>query len=341
MELAEKKICCAMVPYCGKGWCFTKFWDPAEPFLPQEFLQRVVNSGIATYAVGQVEMAPETGRLHLQGYLQLGVKNRLTWVKKHVDGDAHWEPTRGTPKEARDYCMKEETRVDGPWEFGDISISGKTRGLDRAVEMVKQRATDTEIAEEMPAVWVRHYKGLVELRRALKITAEQRTEPPEIWILWGPSGTGKSRFAKECWPDAFWKAPNNQWWDGYWGQDTVVLDDFTGRWMSLTDCQRLMDPNPLHVEIKGSMVPLVAKRLVFTSNYHPDTWYAKDEHGTIMRRVRDWCIAQGHFYYLPALGEWCDGETREPCSAPVRQGFGNTSETSALRPGHEERSEYA
>ena len=45
-------------------------------------------------------------------------------------------------------------------------------------------------------------------------------------MLWGPSGTGKSRFVAARWPDAFWKAPESKWWDGYSGQETVVLDDF-------------------------------------------------------------------------------------------------------------------
>ena len=45
-------------------------------------------------------------------------------------------------------------------------------------------------------------------------------------MLWGPSGTRKSRFVAARWPDAFWKAPESKWWDGYSGQETVVLDDF-------------------------------------------------------------------------------------------------------------------
>ena len=40
------------------------------------------------------------------------------------------------------------------------------------------------------------------------------------------SGTGKSRWVAAIWPDAFWKAPESKWWDGYSGQETVVLDDF-------------------------------------------------------------------------------------------------------------------
>ena len=55
----------------------------------------------------------------------------------------------------------------------------------------------------------------------------------------GPSGTGKSRFVA-AWARRLWKAPESKWWDGYSGQETVVLDDF-----KTTRCpcraQRLLD----------------------------------------------------------------------------------------------------
>ena len=70
-------------------------------------------------------------------------------------------------------------------------------------------------------------------------------------MLWGPSGTGKSRFVAARWPDAFWKAPESKWWDGYSGQETVVLDDFKDYAMPLVELQRLLDWYPLWVEVKG------------------------------------------------------------------------------------------
>ena len=85
------------------------------------------------------------------------------------------------------------------------------------------------MAEEFSLAWVAHGRGLTSLRQQLKLDADRRSfgpEGPEVWVLWGPSGTGKSRFVAACWPDAFWKAPESKWWDGYSGQETVVLDDF-------------------------------------------------------------------------------------------------------------------
>ena len=89
-------------------------------------------------------------------------------------------------------------------------------------------------------------------------------------MLWGPSGTGKSRFVAARWPDAFWKAPESKWWDGYSGHETVVLDDFKDYGMPLVDLQRLLDWYPLWVEVRGS-VPMLAKRYVITANTSPMT----------------------------------------------------------------------
>ena len=59
--------------------------------------------------------------------------------------------------------------------------------------------------------------------------------------------------------------PYTQWWDGYGTHDTVILDDFRGDCMRLTDLQRLLDWYPLWVEIKGGSLPMLATRYVITS----------------------------------------------------------------------------
>ena len=81
----------------------------------------------------------------------------------------------------------------------------------------------------------------------------------------------------EHWPGAFWKTPYTQWWDGYGTHDTVILDDFRGDCMRLTDLQRLLDWYPLWVEIKGGSLPMLATRYVITSNQHPADWYTRGD----------------------------------------------------------------
>ena len=43
----------------------------------------------------------------------------------------------GSVAQARAYATKEDTRVEGPWEFGLMSSVGKRRGLEEAVDCVK------------------------------------------------------------------------------------------------------------------------------------------------------------------------------------------------------------
>lgn len=304
-----------MTAYLGKNWAFTAFIGEDDP---KAFLDILWASDALDYLVGQLEAAPTTGEKHIQGFITLKAKKRLTWLKRNLDSEVHWEPAKGTAAQNRAYCTKQDSRVEGPWEFGEFVTQGRTKGLDKAIEMVKARATDTAIAEEIPAVYVRHYRGLQELRRALKITAEQRTWLPELWVIYGPSGSGKSRWAREAFPDAFWKSAGTPWWDGYWGQETVVLDDFTGRFMPLTDFQHLLDGNPMQVEIKGGSVPMLARRIVITSNWRPDEWYSEkvDPARSVCRRVHDFAGQHGRYVELLVGGTAVHAETGVEISWP-------------------------
>lgn len=67
-------------------------------------------------------------------------------------------------------------------------------------------------------------------------------------------------------------ATSGCWWDGYEGQHTVVIDEFYG-WIKYDFFLRLTDRYPLQVETKGGVVQFVSRRIVFTSNAAPDTWY--------------------------------------------------------------------
>ena len=135
-----------------------------------------------------------------------------------------------------------------------------------------------------------HGKGLTSLRQQLKLDQDRRSfgpEGPEVWVLWGPSGTGKSRFVAARWPDAFWKAPESKWWDGYSGHETVVLDDFKDYGMPLVDLQRLLDWYPLWVEVKGER-PHAGQEVRHHGEHLPDDWYVRgDPHRTIRRRIAD------------------------------------------------------
>jgi len=142
-----------------RNWCFTKY-DLTVPdwnTLPD-----------VRYVCYQLEECPDSGRRHLQGYLELTKSMRLGAVKRDIFGDntVHLEPRRGSRDQARDYCMKEESRVDGeiPFEHGEWERTpGKRSDLDEIWHMIKEGKSKDEIIEAFPAQYMRMSKSIREL----------------------------------------------------------------------------------------------------------------------------------------------------------------------------------
>ncbi len=69
------------------------------------------------------------------------------------------------------------------------------------------------------------------------MTMGQRSWQTTCTVVWGPPGSGKSMHAwAEGGPEAYWiTKPNGPraFWDGYDGQENVVIDEFYG-WLPHT-----------------------------------------------------------------------------------------------------------
>lgn len=80
---------------------------------------------IVKYAVWQLEEGNNTGTPHYQGYVELVRKRALSRLHQLIPclARAHIESRRGTAKQARDYCMKEDTRVAGELTDSWLSLT--------------------------------------------------------------------------------------------------------------------------------------------------------------------------------------------------------------------------
>lgn len=130
----------------SRGWVYTIFNIPdlrngSGPVTPEDFdrwfasfeayLDRI------KYVIGQVERCPQSGRLHLQLYVEFNSPVRvgeLQRIRGLQPGYGWAEPRRGTPQEAAAYCCKEESRVLGPFELGRIPPGAFS--LDESVYLV-------------------------------------------------------------------------------------------------------------------------------------------------------------------------------------------------------------
>ena len=231
-----------------------------------EDFKDVIESWGASYATYQHEVGEE-GTPHIQGYLEMNKKMRLSAMKK-LHPTVHWESRKGNQQQAIDYCSKEDSRVDGPWEFGEKKKQGNRSDIEAAKAIIDDGGSVLDIAESDFGTYVKYHKSMDRYKR--EITPKRNWEM-QVFVYWGPPGTGKTRKAFDENPDAYFK-PDGEWWDGYTGQETVIIDDFYGGmpWCFLL---KLLDRYPLLVPFKGGFHQFVSKKLIFTSNVDIEEWY--------------------------------------------------------------------
>lgn len=199
----------------------------------------------------------DQGTPHLQGCLVFRQPKTLVHLRK-VLPRAHWEPMRGTPKEASDYCKKDGTF----FESGDLPAQGKRTDIDKAIATLKASGYK-RVAEDHPREFVKYHRGFKELELALS-TPYTHPTVRGIWI-YGPPGTGKSHAARNFSDDIYIKS-QNKWFDGYSGQSVILLDDLD------SDCLHhhlkiWTDRYSCTGETKGGTVQLKHRLFVITSNY--------------------------------------------------------------------------
>ncbi len=253
----------------NRYWVFTyNIRDPDDVATFSDNLQRFTRGGVYQMECGD-EFQP-----HLQGYFEFSRTRRLAYCKANIDATCHFEPRHGTRDEAVAYCTKIDSRVEDPVHYGDLDEHQDRRAdLDLATELISS-GNYPEIFVQCPTVYVKFHRGLLAFQSALILPRRGLPEDkPKVWFLHGTTGTGKTRFIYEGKESAsiYPKDPNNRWWDGYSGQETIAIDDYTNcsqNGLTTDYVLRLLDLYPMILEIKGGTVPLSrsSKTIVITSN---------------------------------------------------------------------------
>lgn len=130
--------------------------------------------------VFQLEAGTKNGHKHFQGYIKLGKKTRASTVKNRFlsltsKNDSylgfHVAPASTAGKDAlRSYCLKDDTRLAGPWGFRKIYTG-----------------TDVSCVSSSPFPWQRQLSALI---------ASKPDSRTIMWITNSGGNVGKSAFTK-------------------------------------------------------------------------------------------------------------------------------------------------
>jgi len=265
-----------------RNWMFTQFSDfdrsaevvdrDLEVSILKDMLMSADTSNRTTYYVFQLEECPRTSKLHYQGYIEFDAAMSFSFVKKLLC-QAHWEPRRGSQKQAIAYCTKDETRYGGPWSDGTLKVAGKRTDIESLYAAAKGGQTHRDTAEQMPSTYMRYYKAFSHVQSMYR---PSDVESVTVTLLLGPPGTGKTTWARTLGGDVMWinSVESANWFDGYDGHEDVLFDEFSGH-IDLMLFLRLLAGFTERVPVKGGHCWWRPKRIYITSNYHPRLWYTE------------------------------------------------------------------
>lgn len=236
----------------ARMWCFTL---PADEDLMQHIQWPVSSvrdpplhwSGnkYFRYMKYQVERAPTTGLIHIQGFLCLTRGMRLCELKKHYSKRAHWEKSRGTIEDNDRYVSKEETKICGPFELGQRPEGGASKTKQRWQEvqdLAKRGYTRNQILMDMPCL-APQYRGIDAVIDSIKPPVENLREI-KVFYISGSTGVGKTHHAITQFPNAFLVRgayTPGKTFDLYQDETELILDEWSPYEWPLTLMNSILD----------------------------------------------------------------------------------------------------
>jgi len=227
-------------------------------------LEEFIDDIQCDWAIGQLEKCPTTGKVHIQGMAWAKTQSRWGQLKKLCHIEKCFKPV-----DSIKYCTKEDTRVRGPYEKGKrptFNVKGQKLKNMELLKMDVVEALKEDKISWKDASKFQYAKQLVSVAEAPK-----ETENRGCYWLVGKSGSGKSRYVREKYPDCYLKMIN-KWFDGYMGEDVMLIEDVDkdhAKWL----CYFLKiwsDRYKFRAEVKGGSILIPPfKHVYVTSNWTP------------------------------------------------------------------------
>lgn len=274
---------------CQKG--IYQYWFGTYNNPPEDW-KKTLESFAADYSIGQLEKG-ENGTPHIQFLLYFKAPQRPSafkgipvWIRGISAKDAH--------QNVEKYVSKQESRIEGPHQCGEQPSFLRKRTPAKEIIKAAKEGRYQDIDEES----LLRYANVLSKVSMFDDTKAYLKEPCGLWIC-GPEECGKTL---SCVLDedgnpkqGLYLKDFTLWWDGYSGQDVVLLDDMDMEHKHLGSYFKIWGDFCRHqAQCKGGYVRLRYSQFIVTSNFLPaDIWPPKpdDERTktflrTIMRRFK-------------------------------------------------------
>lgn len=254
--------------------------DDVDRFLNLERFAKVL--------YGSYEKAETTGTPHIQGYVTFKTNKRFGAVRNLLPRAAIFT-AKGNKRANHKYIIQ-GLKQDGtakehsePFIEVDITAQGTRTDLEQACEILRERGIK-RMAREMPTTYIKYHKGFEKLLLQYR-EPDERTEYPTVYWLYGPTGIGKSYYAREQSEKVFYAASAPNWYDGLLDHDWIVFDeldkgDINTRWILM-----ITDKYAYKAPVKGGFVEFNVPNIVITTSVEPSQLFYGTEYDQVLRRL--------------------------------------------------------
>lgn len=221
---------------------------------------------------------------------------------------------KGKPAQALKYVTKEETRMTmdqwtafcatidadpgtgpGPYEFGTLPKGqGERTDLQGFTDALASGETLATVAMEQPTVFVRYHAGFQKLAFYLGAKKAREFRKCTVKLYWGATGVGKTRHVireANLLPGDYFLLQKDDgktmWWDGYEGQEILIMDELRGHWMRYSNLLTVLDGNQQRLPVKCSFTHALWNTVLITSSTSYKDWYVRDEYSELERRLTE------------------------------------------------------
>ena len=234
------------------------------------------------YFTFQREKGGETGTEHFQLYIEFDVGKTFNTMKEYFD-TAHIENRRGSKRQARNYCQKNETRMDGHivFEHGEFTESGERSDIGEITQMIEEGATDREIQLAFPSQFFRYFRNISQLRQlCLETKFNDVFRELDITYIYGSTEKGKSRYVLEKYGyTKVYRVTNydNSSFEYYKGEDVIVFEEFRSSF-KIEDMLKYLEGYPLMLPSRYNN-----KVACYTKVYIITNWALSEQYKNIQR----------------------------------------------------------
>ena len=201
------------------------------------------------YIIACHEQAPTTGHEHIHAYAHFSTPYKLS--QKILNVKAHIEVCRGSPQQNIAYIRKDGNIIyeNGiPPAVGRPSTCGELKQLQR---------------DEVPPNMLHTWQTL----QLTKIKKSEWHKEVDVIYISGPSGSGKSKYARDIADDEFEEVKFiNGFYNGVVdGTGCCIYDDFRCSHMSASEFINFIDYNVHNLNVKGGNVKNNYNKIIITS----------------------------------------------------------------------------